>query len=208
MRLYSLLIIIISCSCGGSPLPEGYLSSETAPSFGSIVEESRITDFLDNTGVPRSLRFFPVMDSLPNRTYFFPTGILFKKKSTLINERLCNAHYKNIGGTISYLDRPKRHLSSYNLQSELLAIENVGLDQLPNTDYYLIFYWSLSRDNLNDRHFKNLQESVRDEKLSLTILYVNVDNRKEYNLTPEEYKTFLRNNRRTVDLKDTRWFQN
>jgi hypothetical protein len=208
MRICVLLIILVTCSCGGSPLPEGYLSSETAPSFGSIVEEHTISNFLDSAGVPKSLRFFPVMDSLPNRTYFFPTGLLFKRQGTLINERLCNAHYKNISGTISYLDRPKRHLGSYSLQSELLAIKNLDIDQLPNTDYYLILYWSLSRDNLNERHFKNLQRSLQDDNLSLTILYVNVDNREEYNLTPEEYKSFLKNNRRQIDLNDTRWLQN
>ena len=52
-----------------------------------------------------------------------------------------------------------------------------------------------------------MRKALEKNDLSLTILYVNIDNRKDFNLSPEGYKQFLLENRRKVHSKDRRWIK-
>lgn len=198
------LVLLIFAACR---MPKDYLHSEFAPKFGDVVDESQINKFLDSLDIPAHLRFFPILDSLPNRTYYWPTSLLFKGQDTFINTTLCNAHYKNINKTIDRYDAPNLFYPDYSLADELKSLDGVTLSQLPQTDYYLVFYWSLTRDNINFRHFTNMRKALENNDLSLTILYVNIDNRKDFNLSPEGYKQFLLENRRKVHSKDRRWIK-
>jgi hypothetical protein len=208
MRYLFQLFLALAISSCKTAVPSDYIRSAVAPTFGEVVSDQQINNFLDSAEVSASFRFYPVKDSIPNRKIVTPLALLFSGKEGFVNKRFCNAHYKDIKSTISFYAKPKRMTSQYLLQDELLAIKGVQIEQLPSSDFYLIFYYSLYYDNLMLKHIKDLQKSLQEEDLSLTILYVNVDNRKEYNLTAEAYKEFLKNGRtKTVDLDDPRWFQ-
>lgn len=200
----SLLLLILS-ACGG--VPKNYIRSADAPNFGSIVTNEAINSYLDSALVPKDSRFFPLLDSIPNRSYYRPTALLFKGKDNFINYRLCNYHYKDITKTIENYDKQSLLMPTYPLSMELKALENVTIDDLPDADYYLVFYWSLSADNLNWRNIKSLEKSLADEMLSLEVLYVNIDNLPKYKLTEAEFFDYMLNNR-TLDTeyKGKKWF--
>lgn len=192
-------------ACGG--VPKNYIRSAHAPNFGSIVTHEAVNRYLDSALVSKDNRFFPLLDSIPNRSYYRPTSLLFKGKNDFINYRLCNYHYKDITKTIENYDRESLLMPTYPLSKELMALENVTIDDLPDADYYLIFYWSLSADNLHWRNISSLEKSLADETLSLEVLYVNIDNLPKYNLTETEYLDYMLDNRTVnTDYKGENWF--
>lgn len=197
-----MLPCLVACS-----MPKDYIRSANAPSFGVPQSPEVINAFLDSAGVPEVLRFDPLLDSLPNRTFFRPTAFLFKGQDTFINLTVCNAHYKDIKRSIEHYDRPHQWVTSYPLRNELSALQDVRLEDLPKADYYLVFYWRLSDDNLNWRNIKSLQKSLAEEDLSLVVLYVNVDNRPAYGLNEEEYLAFIQAGRTISTEHSLKWFE-
>jgi hypothetical protein len=90
----------------------------------------------------------------------------------------------------------------------LRALRDVDINDLPHTEYYLVFYWSMNYDNLAFRHMRALLKAQERADLSLTILFVNVDNLEGYGMDPEAYLSFVVEHRtKKLDLKDRRWVQ-
>lgn len=195
MKEAIILIVLFTLGACQRIMPEDYLKSATAPEFGEAVDDIRIDQFLDSLKIPESLRFFAIYDSIPNRTLFTPTGLTFKGKDSLINQRFCNSEFRNIIQTISFYDSPNYLYTGYSLQDELNSIEDIDIKYLPDSKYYLVFYWSLRMDNLYFRHITNLQNTLMRDDLSLVILYVNVDNRVQHKQSSEAYRQFILNNR-------------
>ncbi len=189
-------------------MPKDYIRSANAPEYGTVISQDKINGFLDSADVPISNRFEPLFDSLPNRTFFRPTAFLFKGKDTFINLTVCNAHYKDIKRSIEHYDRPHQWVESYPLEKELKALKNAKLEDLPKADYYLVFYWRLSDDNLNWRNIKRLQNSLKEDDLSLMVLYVNFDNRPAYKMSSSDFNAYMKENR-TISTEHTlKWFTN
>lgn len=207
MKEAIILIILFTIGACQRIMPEDYLKSATAPEFGEVVDDVRIDQFLDSLKIPESLRFFAIYDSIPNRTRFTPTGLLFKGKDSLFNKRFCNSEFRNIIQNISFYDSPNYLYKAYSLQDELSAIVDIDIKYLRDSKYYLVFYWSLRMDNLYFRHIKNLHNTIIRDDFSLVILFVNVDNRVQHNQSPEAYRQFLFNNRTKFFCgEDSRWF--
>lgn len=171
-----LLLGSLIVSCGFTDFT---LSSPNAPTPDDLVSSFQVDSFLSGIGVPVDRSFYPVLDSMPNRSYFGPMGFLFKKRDTLINTILCNADYPKIHKSIAFYDKPKYWYSDHTLKDELKSIREISIDSLPVTDYYLVLYWSLVTDNLSRRNITAL-ERLRKEEVSLTVIYVNMNNREEY----------------------------
>lgn len=206
MKTFKILFILFTLSCCRG-IPKNYISSPDAPRFGELVSEAAIKQYLDSAKVPSQLRFEIRVDSLPNRTYYRPTGLLFKGQEEFINLRLCNAHYRDIVRTIEHCNRKSLMIQSYSLEHELKSLLNVSVDELPKTAFSLVFYWALANDNLNWRNIQRLRKSLKDNDLSLTVLYVNVDNKPEYNLSEEQFMSFVTGNRSIDSEYDgNRWF--
>jgi len=202
------LTILLALGIASCSVPEDYIRSIDAPKLGTKVSETTLNKFLDSAQVPKANRFDPFFDSLPNRTYYRPTAFLFKGIDTLVNLNLCNSHYKDMESTISFYSTPSRWVESYPLHAELKSLKDAYIDSLPEADYYLIFYWSLTEDNLNWRNIQSLQKSLKEDGLSLMILYVNVDNREHYNLTKNEFWNYMLDNRTISTEYNKKWFRN
>ncbi len=209
MRNFTLVALAL-LSLNACKLPKDYLSSANAPKHGDVVQKTNIEAYLDSLSVPKQKRFYAVLDSIPNRSQFKPVGLLFKANGTFINYRLCNADYRKLTSTINFFDRSKMYYDGYGLQDEVAAIQNFDGSLLSNSNegHYLLYYWSLSWDNINAKHILDLQEEMAEGE-NYTVIYINIDNLPEYKMNSEEFLSFLEKNRTIVQKREAAtWFDN
>lgn len=202
-NLLFILFGILFVGCVSTNFP---LSSSNAPKPGDFVSDFQVDTFLTNIGVPRKMIGLPVLDSMPNRSYYGSMSLVFRKNGPLLNTIMCNADYPKIHKSIAYFDNPTYWYPDHTLKDELKSVRGISYDSLPETDYYMVYYWSLVTDNLARRNISAL-EKLRKSEVSLTVIYVNMNNREEYGFkTSKEFYDFRINKRNMMENYDQDYY--